>query len=171
MKILFLGAPGSGKSTQGQLLADESGAKWISSGQMLRESKEEWIQEKLKTGELFDDEFITEMMLGELKSRDDYILDGFPRTKIQAERMLEAGIKLDKIIEIDVPVEELVKRMLLRGRGEDNEEVIGKRVSIYESTRDDIMEVLSRTGLNIEKVDGMGTMEDVYSRVKENLNK
>lgn len=166
MKILFLGAPGSGKSTQGQMFAEKTGAKWISSGQMLRGSKEEWIQEKLKTGELFDDEFITDMMLGELKTRENYILDGFPRTKVQAEKMVEAGIKLDKIIEIAVPVEELIKRMLLRGRMEDNEDVISKRVSIYEQTRDDIVEVLEKTGVKLEKVDGVGTIEEIFDRIK-----
>lgn len=170
MIILFLGAPGSGKSTQGELLANFKGWKWLSTGQMLRESEEPWIQEKLKTGELFDDDFITELALKEIAKYENVILDGFPRTKRQAEMIVEAGVKLDKVVEIDVDAEEITKRMLLRGRMEDNAEVIGKRIGIYEATRDEIVECLvEKENTEYVKIDGKGTPEEVQMRVRENI--
>lgn len=165
MKVLFLGAPGSGKSTQGKSFAEKMGWVWLSTGEMLRQSKEKWIQEKLATGELFDDEFITEMALTEIKKHENVILDGFPRTLIQAKKLVEAGVEVEKIIEIDVPAEEILQRMLLRGRDEDNEEVIGKRISIYEATRDEIVKYLTENGSQFVKIDGVGTPEEVAERV------
>lgn len=169
MKILFIGAPGSGKSTQGVILAEARGYKWLSTGQMLRDSDEPWIKEKLATGELFDDDFITNMALKEIEKYDDIILDGFPRTLKQAEKLVEAQVKLDKIVEIDVPAEEILKRMLLRGRDEDNEEVIGKRISIYEATRDEIVGYLRENGVEYVKIDGVGSPEEIAKRVVEKI--
>lgn len=166
MKILFLGAPGSGKSTQGQKIAEARGIKWLSTGQMLRDSDEPWIKEKLATGELFDDEFITGMALREIVKYEDIILDGFPRTLVQAQKLVQAGVKIDKIVEIDVSAEEILQRMLLRGRDEDNEEVIGKRISIYEATRDEIVGFLTENGSKFVKIDGVGTPEEVNQRVE-----
>lgn len=165
MKILFMGAPGSGKSTQGKMWAEKHGWVWLSTGEMLRNSKEGWVQEKLATGELFDDDFITKMALEEIRKYENLILDGFPRTLVQAKKMVEAGVKLDKIIEIEVSVEEITKRMLLRGRSEDNADVIGKRVSIYEATRDEIVKYLIGTGVKYEKVDGEGAPEEIQERI------
>ena len=66
MRIIFIGGPGTGKSTVGKRLAGDLGWPWISSGEILRESKEPWVIERLKTAQLFDDEMVTQLVLSRL---------------------------------------------------------------------------------------------------------
>ena len=80
MRIIFLGGPGSGKSTVGSRLAEGLNWPWVSSGEILRQSKEPWVIEKLKTAQLFDDEMIASLVLSRLHQTSNAILDGFPRT-------------------------------------------------------------------------------------------
>ena len=169
MKILFLGAPGSGKSTQGEMLAKDLGVEWLSSGQILREMKDPLLAKKMKAGELINDGFVTEIMLNEMEGRDDVVLDGFPRTKVQAEAIAGENIKIDKIIEIVVPIEEITQRMLGRGRIEDVEDVIKKRIEIYEKSRNEIVGVLKENGSDFVKIDGVGKIDEIFNRVKEVL--
>ena len=118
MNILFLGAPGSGKSTQGQILAEKRGMKWLSSGQMFRESKDPEILKILETSQLVSDEITNRMMAKAIRENLDFgvILDGYPRTLNQVEYIFNEGIKIDMVVEIDVPVEELLK--LTESKGE-----------------------------------------------------
>lgn len=169
MKILLLGLPGSGKSTQGQLLADETGWPWISTGELCRNSKDPRIQEIIRTSQLVDDETITKMFLEAISGIDDAILDGFPRTKTQAESLVQANLVPDAMFEIVVSEEELIKRLKLRGRADDEEDVIHERVAIYRHMRDDILAVLEKNGMELVQIDGIGTVEEVYSRVKNAL--
>lgn len=169
MKILFLGASGSGKSTQGQILAEEKGFVWLSSGQMFRESGDPEILEILKGAQLVPDELTGKMMIEAIENqgRDNFILDGFPRNLRQCEILTENGIELDKIVEIGVPKEELVKRVALRGREQDKEEILLERVEMYEKTRDLIVDYFVKRGADFVKVDGVGEIEEVAKRVKE----
>ena len=87
MKILFLGAPGSGKSTQGQILAKDKGLRWISSGELCRNSGDPKILEIIRGAKLIDDDTMGEMVVAEIRKGDteNFILDGFPRNKHQCE--------------------------------------------------------------------------------------
>ncbi len=166
MKILLLGLPGSGKSTQGRLLSEEMGWPWISTGELCRNSTDPRIQEIMKTAQLVDDETITKMFLEAVSGINNAILDGFPRTRMQAESLVKANLVPDTMLEIVVPEEELVKRLRLRGRADDDEKIIHERVKIYQDMRNDILAVLEENGMQVVQIDGIGTVEEVYARVK-----
>ena len=165
MRIIFLGGPGSGKSTVGERLAKDFNWPWISSGEILRESKEPWVIEKLKTAALFDDEMVAGLVFSRLHNVEDAILDGFPRTLRQAEIMVERGEKIDIVIEMNVPLEEIEKRLFLRGREQDTKEIIDERFHDYEKKKTEIMAFLVGNGSKIITIDGMGTQDEVYQRV------
>lgn len=164
MKILFLGGPGTGKSTVGQRLARDLKWPWISSGAILRESNEEWVIEKLKTAQLFDDEMVAGLVFSRLAGVENAIIDGFPRTLKQAELMLEQGQKPDMMVEMVVPLEEIEARLGLRGRDQDEPEVVEERYNAYEATKGEIMAYLAGNGVKVVSVDGVGTMDEVYVR-------
>ena len=168
-RVLLLGAPGSGKSTQGQMLAKELGWKWVSTGELLRSSKEPWVIEKLKTAELFPDEVIFELLSEALSGVNEVILDGAVRTREQALYALSPEIELDTVVEISVPREELLKRVLQRGRDQDTEEIAIQRLEDYDKMKEEILEVLRQGGVKILEVDGVGTPEEVQARLREVL--
>lgn len=169
MRIIFLGGPGSGKSTVGSRLADGLKWPWVSSGEILRQSKEPWVIEKLKTAQLFDDEMIAGLVLSRLHQTPNAILDGFPRTLKQAEIMLSRGEKIDVIAEMVVPIEEVQKRLFLRGRDQDTKEIIEERFQTYEQSKDEIVAFLVGNGAKLVKIDGLGTQDEVYARAIQSL--
>ena len=169
MNILFFGGPGSGKSTVGQRLAEEIKWPWISSGAILRESKEQWVIDLLKTSQLFDDEMMSGLVFSRLDGIENAILDGFPRTLRQAELMVERGIDFSVGMEIEVSVEETLKRLSERGRDQDVETVIMERWEDYQRTKNEIVAFLAGHGMKMTTVQGEGTRDEVYTRVREKL--
>lgn len=169
MNILFLGAPGSGKSTQGEILAEKRGMKWISSGEMFRNSTDPVVVEILRTAQLVPDEITNKMVIEKLDelNRDNVILDGYPRTLRQAEFLTENNVKIDAIIEVKVPFQEILARIMSRGREQDTEEIIRERVEIYEKSRDEIVSYFKSIGTKFIEVDGVGTIEEISKRVEE----
>lgn len=167
MNILFLGAPGSGKSTIGQRLAQEKGWEWISTGEILRQSTEEWVIERLKTGQLFDDEMVMGLAVPRVEAAENAVFDGFPRTLEQAEIMAEKGILPDLLIEVEVPLDEIFARLELRGREQDTPEIVEERYDMYQETKGQIMAYLAGHGVPVAVIDGVGTPDEVYGRVLE----
>lgn len=120
MRIILLGAPGAGKGTQAQFIMDNFGIPQISTGDMLRAAVKAGtplgIEAKkvMDAGQLVSDELIIGLVKERIAQEDcakGFLFDGFPRTIPQADAMVEAGIDIDHVIEIDVPDEEIVKRM------------------------------------------------------------
>lgn len=169
MRIIFLGGPGSGKSTVGSRLAEGLNWPWVSSGEILRQSKEPWVIEKLKTAQLFDDEMIASLVLSRLHQTPNAILDGFPRTLKQAEIMISRGEKIDVIAEMVVPIEEVQKRLFLRGRDQDTKEIIEERFRMYEQDKDEIVAFLVGNGAKLVKIDGVGMPDEVFQRTINEL--
>ena len=120
MRVILLGAPGAGKGTQAQLIMEKFGIPQISTGDMLRAAVKAGtplgLQAKdiMASGGLVPDDLIIALVKERIKAPDcanGFLFDGFPRTIPQAEALLEADIKIDHVIEIDVPGEEIVKRL------------------------------------------------------------
>ena len=147
MRLLLIGAPGSGKGTQAVRLAEHFGIAHISSGDLLRQHVTddtafgEQVQKYVSRGDLVPDEMVLDMLrkpIVEASAKGGYVLDGFPRTVEQAEIAYETASKLGVAVQIaaylDVGRDELIRRLLARGRGsDDTQEVIEHRLEVYEA--------------------------------------
>ena len=120
MKLMFLGAPGSGKGTQAEKVVERLGIPSISTGNIIRAALKAGTELGLKAkdyienGQLVPDEVVIGLVrerLAEDDCKDGFILDGFPRTVPQAEALDAMGIGLDRVIDIEVPDEKIIKRM------------------------------------------------------------
>ena len=120
MRIILLGGPGAGKGTQAQYISEHYGIPQISTGDMLRAHVKagselgKAAKKIMDEGGLVSDDIIIGMVKERIKEPDcenGYLFDGFPRTIPQAEALKEAGIPIDAVVEIDVPDEEIIKRM------------------------------------------------------------
>lgn len=172
--IILFGPAGSGKSTQGRTIADKYGWKWLSVGQVLRETGR--FSETLKNGELVDDKEVVKLMDEQILRAEtegmDVILDGYPRDVEQTEIMLsdeqsEFFSKIDGAIVLKVPEEELWKRILDRGRNDDTEEVVKRRFQIFEQNIYSILPLLESRNVPIVEVDGVGSYDDVTARIDQ----
>lgn len=170
--IILFGPPGSGKSTQGRALADKYGFAWLSVGQILRETGK--FNDALKAGELVDDEAVVGLMTRAIARANadglDVVLDGYPRDKKQTEIMLaddesEFFDKIDLAIVLDVPEDELISRINLRGRADDTEQVIAQRISVFEQNICSILPLLEEQNIVVQHIDGVGTYDEVFSRI------
>ena len=120
MRVILLGAPGAGKGTQAQFICEKFAIPQISTGDMLRAAVKAGtelglkVKEIMETGGLVSDEIIIGLVKERIQQSDcanGFLFDGFPRTIPQAEAMLEAGVDIDHVVEIDVADEEIVKRL------------------------------------------------------------
>jgi len=145
MRLLLIGAPGAGKGTQAERLAERFGIAHISSGDLLRQHVREQtsigrtIKSYVDKGDLVPDSVVLDMLRKPVVAAVEaggYVLDGFPRTVEQAEASFPVaqalGVEVQAAIHLDVPRQELVRRLLSRRRGsEDTEEVIEHRLEVY----------------------------------------
>ncbi|MBD2167056.1 adenylate kinase [Calothrix membranacea FACHB-236] len=145
-QLIFLGPPGAGKGTQSQKLAQSLQIPHISTGDILRQAMKDQTplgvkaQSYVDSGELVPDQLVQDLVqerLGQADAQSGWILDGFPRKVSQAEflaKLLEtihqAG---ERVVNLDVPDDVVVARLLARGRKDDSEEVIRRRLEIYRS--------------------------------------
>lgn len=174
MLILF-GLAGSGKGTQGKALSEIFGWKWLSVGQVLRDVKK--YEKLVNTGKLVPDEEVIELMGKYMKKAEaegfEVILDGYPRNIRQAEWVLENMLeRIDGVIMLDVPKEELLKRLELRGRKDDKDEAsIKRRFEVFEQNICSILSLLEAKKVLIQYVDGVGTVEEVTKRLVKIVKK
>jgi len=181
MIIIIFGPPGAGKGTQAKKLAEEYDITQLSTGDMFRYNikNETEIGKRVKSildaGDLVPDEVVVEMVEQELKKpkyQNGYILDGFPRTVEQAEALdalLEKrGESLNSFIMLEVPEEELVKRILSRGEGrsDDTEEGVKKRLEVYREETKPVKNYYEKKGL-VTYIDGVGSIDKIFERIKK----
>ena len=175
--IIFFGPAGAGKSVQGQMLAARNGWRWLSAGQLLRDTRDPKFFEQMQKGGLVDPERVNELM-GEAISRADnidrVIIDGFPRQLVQAKWLVESkshhGRDIQLVVVLEVPKSELLKRLAVRGRIDDNAEAVEKRLQVYRTEMYPILSYLTEQGVNITHIDGSGTVGQVHDRIMEELS-
>ena len=171
--IVIFGPAGSGKSLQGQTLAEKHGWEWLSVGQLLRDLKDPEVDKDLAGGELFDDEFVTKLMHDAMRKAKgegkDVVLDGYPRDEWQVKKMIADGDakEIDLAIVLEVPEDELWKRLEGRDRSDDREKIVRRRWEIFEQNICSILSNLETEGVKIERIDGSGTVEEVTARIEQ----
>lgn len=172
--IIFFGPTGAGKSMQGQMLAVRMGWKWLSTGEMLRESSDPSVIKTLTSGELVSDELTYEVFDTAIKEAraDDYpniIVDGFPRTKDQAEwlanYMEKNDQKIDLVIVLEVPESVIMSRLERRARMEDTPETIAKRMAIYRRKMYPVLGIFAEDHVPIVHLDGNGTAGQIHDKI------
>ena len=180
--IVIFGAPGSGKGTQSDLIIKKYGLEHISTGDVLRnEIKNETelgktAKEYIDKGQLIPDELMVNILASVYdsfgKEHQGVIFDGFPRTIPQAEalkKMLsERGHKVAAMIELDVPEDELMTRLVKRGkesgRSDDNEETIKKRLDVYRNQTAPLIEWYKNEGIH-HHIDGLGELDRIFGDI------
>ncbi|MBO5537459.1 MAG: adenylate kinase [Prevotella sp.] len=180
--IVIFGAPGSGKGTQSDKMIEKYGFGHISTGDVLRSEIKNGTElgktakQYIDQGQLIPDELMISILASVYdKHGNDHegvIFDGFPRTIPQAEalkKMLaERNHNVAAMIELDVPEDELMKRLLLRGqqsgRSDDNEETIKKRLGVYHSQTQPLVEWYNREGIHYH-INGLGELDRIFADI------
>jgi adenylate kinase len=187
MRVVLLGAPGSGKGTLGTRLAEHYGVEHVSSGDLLRRHVRDAtplgveVNRYVAAGELVPDELVLAVMgeaVRHAAGRGGYILDGFPRTLSQAERAYEAsipaGTTADAVLYLAVPDDIARERMTGRaveGRADDRDpDVIVRRLAVFHAQTEPLLEFYNGRGILVE-VDGSGSPDDVAAASTEALAK
>ena len=178
LNIVLFGAPGCGKGTQAARLKEKYGIDHVSTGNVIREEiargtklgKE--MESYITTGRLAPDQVVIDMIADYIaahKHAKGNIFDGFPRTTHQAEEFDRMLSEQGFMIYMDVPEEELVKRILLRGkesgRADDaSEEVIRDRIKVYHEQTAVVADFYAKQG-KFADINGLGTMDEVFDRI------
>ncbi|ACK64336.1 adenylate kinase [Rippkaea orientalis PCC 8801] len=177
--LIFLGPPGSGKGTQAELLSKQLQIPHISTGEMLRQAiaQQSDLGQKAQIyvdrGDLVPDELLLDLIrerLGRSDSQNGWILDGFPRNVAQAtfleELLAELSQFSDQAINLDVPDELLIERLLLRGRKDDNEVTIRHRLEVYREQTKPVIDYYQGRG-RLCSIDGSPSPEVVTASLKQ----
>jgi adenylate kinase len=178
-RLIFLGPPGAGKGTQAKTLAEFLGIPHISTGDILRQAIQDktnlgmQAQSFMDKGELVPDTLVEDMVKERLQQPDaktGWILDGFPRKVTQAEFLAELLTSLgqggEKVINLDAPDEAVITRLLGRGRKDDTEEVIRRRLEVY---RDETAPLINyfTDRQKLLTVNGNQSQEEVFTHLKD----
>ncbi len=188
INIVLFGPPGCGKGTQAQRLKEHYGIEHVSTGEVIREQIRRGtelgrsMESYIAAGKLAPDEIVIGMIADYVAEHMDgggCIFDGFPRTTVQAEEfdriLATRGLKVDLMVDINVPEEELVRRILLRGkdsgRADDaSEEVIRHRLEVYEA-QTAVVAHFYADRQKYASVDGVGTMDEVFDRIVTEIDR
>lgn len=187
MEILILfGAPFSGKGTQGEILSKRIGFKHLSTGDVLRSERKNHTElgiraeEYIRKGQLVPDELLEEMIENELikcKSEKGLILDGYPRTIPQAHtlcRLTEKhGIRIKRVLLLDVPQETLIERGVRRGKNSDriddkDPNIMNKRIEVYHQETKPVGDFFIVKNLTV-RINGIGEIEEVANRILNSI--
>lgn len=187
LNIVIFGGPGSGKGTQSEKIVAKYGINHISTGEVLRaEIKKgtelgKTAQSFIDHGQLIPDELMINILAGVLDSFTEskgVIFDGFPRTIPQAEALkkvlAERGQAVSIMLDLDVPDEELTKRLIKRGqesgRADDNEETIKQRLNVYHTQTAPLIDWYKQEG-QYQHITGVGSMDGIFADICEAIDK
>ena len=187
LNIVIFGAPGSGKGTQSERIVEKYGINHISTGDVLRAEIKNGTElgktakGYIDQGQLIPDELMIDILASVFDSFKDskgVIFDGFPRTIAQAEalkKMLaERGQDVSIMVDLDVPEEELMIRLIKRGkdsgRADDNEETIKKRLHVYHSQTAPLIDWY-KNEKKYQHINGLGTMDGIFADICEAVDK
>lgn len=183
INIVLFGAPGCGKGTQAALLREQFGIEHVSTGEVIRghirrgTELGKAVQACIERGELAPDELVINMIadyVAEHKDSAGCIFDGFPRTTAQAvafdKILADNGLQVDLMVQIKVDEQELIRRILLRGKesgraDDSSEEVIRQRLEVYWQQTAVVADHYAAQN-KYNRIDGMGTIEEVNGRIK-----
>ena len=176
--LLFLGAPGAGKGTQAELLSQTYSYLHLSTGELLRKEIEMntilgiQVKDIINRGELVSDELVLKIVRTNLDNNKGWILDGYPRNLSQANSLNEVLIEINQPLEVvfylDIPEEVLIKRLLLRGRKDDTEVTIRRRVNIYKETTEPLIQYFKDLSL-LEYIDADRDLKTISSDIKQKM--
>jgi adenylate kinase len=181
MQLVIMGPPGAGKGTQAKLIAEHYGIPAISTGDIFRAMKTadtplaRQVREIMESGGYVSDEITNAIVADRLAQPDcnqGFLLDGYPRTLQQVQTLddylAESERPLNAVISLLADIEEVVARLLRRavidGRSDDNEETIRVRLQVYAEQTEPLLEVYRARGLLVE-VDGHGEVQEVSERI------
>lgn len=179
MKIILIGIQGAGKSTQGNLLSEKLKVPYLSTGHIFRNLAKEhtqmgrYIKEVMNAGYLIPDDKTLEIVsdyLSRPEYQKGYILDGFPRTTVQAESFKNG---IDKVVYLRVSDEEAVKRLTLRtgqGREDETPSAIQRRIESFHTFTKPVLDYYKEKGILVE-VDGEKTIEEIHREIMEKIQK
>ena len=187
LNIVIFGAPGSGKGTQSERIVEKYGINHISTGDVLRAEIKNGTElgktakGYIDQGQLIPDELMVDILASVFDSFKDskgVIFDGFPRTIPQAEALKvmlkERGQDISVMLDLDVPEEELMTRLIKRGkdsgRADDNEETIKKRLHVYHSQTAPLIDWY-KNEKKYQHINGLGTMEGIFAEICEAVDK
>lgn len=164
--LVMLGPPGSGKGTQAEPLAADRGLQYVSTSALLRRAGGD-VKRYIEAGDLVPDDLVVAEVRGAIGD-GGYVLDGFPRTVAQAEALdaalSEAGRPLPEAVLLDVPDEEVVRRLAGRGRADDDPETVRHRLRVYHDQTEPVIGYYEQRG-RLRRIDGGGEPGEVAHRL------
>lgn len=178
MRLIIIGPPGAGKGTQGELLARRLGIPRYSTGDILRQALRDRTPMGLEAkrymhaGELVPDAVMLGI-IGEVLRQDEsapgFLLDGFPRTVPQAEALedllAELGLEIDAIVNLVVPDDEIMKRLSTRGRKDDLQDTIRRRLEVYRAETKPVLNWYADRDVRILSVEGVGDIDEIQAHI------
>lgn len=177
MRVVFIGPPGAGKGTQSVRVATELGLTHLSTGDVLRKSRDDGesigveAAKHFESGQLVPDKLVLQLVDDRLTADDcqqGYLFDGFPRTLGQAESLdellIKRGTPLDAVIEFVIPEAVLFERLSARGREDDGEETVRERLRLYSDMTEPLIGYYMGRGV-LRRINALGSPDEIFDRV------